>query len=298
MSLKPRRAVSRKGPCGPYEQTGVALIIVVWFIAGMSLLVAGIVSHARVDTRLAQLHVAGAKAAAVGDGAIQLMMASLVTGKLDSPQLGVLPQAVFRLGEIQAQVTIVPVNGLIDINAATAPILQILFSRVGGIDTALAKSVAGNVVRWRVNDDVKKVKVGIRRFLVAEDLLRVPGVDRTLLDAIRDYVAVGEKSRGGTNWAAAPEILLEVLKDADPQRAANLVRQRTQVAGRGAAPAVASALGGMYRVDAAVRYGDDTWLRRRWVKMEAQAGSALPWRVHRTEAPRMISKAPKGSKRA
>ena len=41
-------------------QKGVALAIVVWFIAGMSLLVAGIVSHARVDTQMAQLHIAKA----------------------------------------------------------------------------------------------------------------------------------------------------------------------------------------------------------------------------------------------
>ena len=64
------------------RERGVALAIVVWFIAGMSLLVAGIVSHARVDTQMAQLHVARAKAAAAGDGAIQLMMADLVTGAL------------------------------------------------------------------------------------------------------------------------------------------------------------------------------------------------------------------------
>ena len=55
-------------------QKGVALAIVVWFIAGMSLLVAGIVSHARVDTQMAQLHIAKAKAVAAGDGAIQLML--------------------------------------------------------------------------------------------------------------------------------------------------------------------------------------------------------------------------------
>ena len=57
------------------KQQGVALAIVVWFIAGMSLLVASIVSQATVDTRLAQLHVAKAEAAAAGDGAIQLMLA-------------------------------------------------------------------------------------------------------------------------------------------------------------------------------------------------------------------------------
>ena len=63
------------------RQQGVALAIVVWFIAGMSLLVAGIVAQARVDTQMAQVHVARAKAVAAGDGAIQLMMVDLMTSR-------------------------------------------------------------------------------------------------------------------------------------------------------------------------------------------------------------------------
>ena len=46
-----------------HPQSGVALAIVVWFLAAMSLLVSGIVFQAKVDTRMAQLHVARAKAA-------------------------------------------------------------------------------------------------------------------------------------------------------------------------------------------------------------------------------------------
>ncbi|MEK9543989.1 MAG: hypothetical protein VW016_10945, partial [Luminiphilus sp.] len=53
----------------------MALGIVVWFIAGMALLVSGIVSEARVDTRMAQLHYFRAQAAAAADGAINLALA-------------------------------------------------------------------------------------------------------------------------------------------------------------------------------------------------------------------------------
>ena len=38
------------------QQRGVALGIVVWFIAGMALLVSGIIAEARIDTRMAQVH--------------------------------------------------------------------------------------------------------------------------------------------------------------------------------------------------------------------------------------------------
>ena len=65
----------------PASQRGVALAVVVWFIAGMSLLVAGIVSQARVDIQLAQLHLFRAQAEAAGDGAIHLLMAELQEGR-------------------------------------------------------------------------------------------------------------------------------------------------------------------------------------------------------------------------
>ena len=44
----------------------VALGVVVWFIAGMALLVSGIIAEARIDTRMAQLHYFKAQAAAAG----------------------------------------------------------------------------------------------------------------------------------------------------------------------------------------------------------------------------------------
>ena len=78
------------------REDGVALAIVVWFIAGMSLLVAGIISHVRVDTRMTQLHVARAHAASAGDGAIQLMLAGLVSRRRDEAD-GFLPVATTLL---------------------------------------------------------------------------------------------------------------------------------------------------------------------------------------------------------
>ena len=52
-----------------------ALGVVVWFIAGMALLVSGIIAEARIDTRMAQFITFRAQAAAAGDGAINLALA-------------------------------------------------------------------------------------------------------------------------------------------------------------------------------------------------------------------------------
>jgi hypothetical protein len=121
--------------------------------------------------------------------------------------------------------------------------------------------------------------------------LRIDGVNRALLDAVRDYLAAVEGARGGADWSAAPENLMAVLREADPRKAPGADRQGSS-GNRGGQPGnLPVTRGGIYRVDAVVRHGDDLWLRRRWIQMEAGPGSTLPWQASRTEAPRVVGKA-------
>ncbi len=149
------------------------------------------------------------------------------------------------------------------------------------------------MVKWR-SPSVRAgaQRGGGRRFIAVEDLLRIDGVNRALFDAVRDYLAVGEGTRRATDWGAAPEELMAVLREADPRAAALAARRRdpgNNAAGQAGSLPVPQ--GGAYRVDAVVRYGDDLWLRRRWVKMGTHSGSRLPWQFSRTEAPRVVGKA-------
>src|SRR5690606_39641421 len=59
-------------------QQGVALAILLWMIAALSLMVAGIVLMAHIDVRLAQIQVREVQAAAIGDGAAHLMMRDMM----------------------------------------------------------------------------------------------------------------------------------------------------------------------------------------------------------------------------
>ena len=59
---------------------------------------------------------------------------------------------------------------------------------------------------------------------------------------------------------------------------------------RGAAGGQSGQLVGAFRVDAIVLVGDKIWLRRRWISMRGGSSSALPWRVLRTEPPRVLMK--------
>ena len=285
------RAGSPGGAVAYTRQNGVALAIVVWFIAGMSLLVAGIVSHARVDSQMAQLHVARAKVAAAGDGAIQLMLADLAVGQVAASAV---TAGVYQVGALEVEVGVVPTSGLIDLNAASAQILAALFVVAAQLDATEAQTVADNVIKWRSSGAESGQRA---KFAAIEDLLRVDGVSRTLLDAIRDYAVVGApSSAGGTNWSLAPEMVLAVMQKTNPQKAESALRYRANLSsgaaesnGRVGSERQAQAVGGFYRLDAVVRYGDKAWLRRRWVSMGVVTSSLLPWRMVRTEAPRVMN---------
>jgi general secretion pathway protein K len=273
-----------------FSQRGVALAIVVWFLAAMSLLVSGIVFQAKVDTRMAQLHAAKAKAVAAGDGAIQLMLANMQSGKPDGfDRAHRLPTMEFEIGDYPVTVHLVPVAGLIDLNGAAADILALLFIAQGGLDDADAQFLAGNVVKWRTVAGRKQAGTG--RFAAIEDLLRVDGVTRTLLDGIRDSVAVSRKTQGAVDWSLAPASVLEVLALKNPGRASSMLNEFQKRSGAGnknnRLGSAAGASAGAYRLDAIVSVGDQQWLRRRWASAGKTAGG-LPWRYVRTEAPRVF----------
>ncbi|QFU76706.1 general secretion pathway protein GspK [Halioglobus maricola] len=277
------------------HQSGVALALVVWFIAGMSLLVAGIVSHARVDAGMTQLHLARAKTIAAGDGAIALAMLERLNEGSSAASQSAASQSAHMLGSIGVRVQLMPANGLVDLNTAPKEILMGLFVLGGAVDVGQAQIVADNVVQWRQPKTGARMGRGssINRFYAPEDVLRVDGMTRSLLDSIRDYVVVGPWASGGIDWNASPEAVMGLLEQVNPERA-NTVRQRRdaqsrtsglkrgQSSGRNRGPTA-------FRADALVEYGGRTWLRRRWVSVVSGANSSLPWRVVRTEAPRVVA---------
>ena len=275
--------LARQAPVAPRAQAGVALAIVLWFIAGMSLLVAGIVSQARVDTHMAQLHVARAKVVAAGDGAIRLRLAELLTARGSPAGEGSdAGGGYYRLGEDEVRVTLVPVAGLIDINSAAPEVLLGLFLQAG-VEQDEAQALAENVLQSRSPAAAPGAPGGSGRLEAMEDLLRVPGMSRSLLDAVRDFIVVGTPAQGGMNWSVAPDEVLAVLDRVDETRAAGVRARQGATAGNGAL-----VLARAYRADAVLRYGGRNWLRRQWIEMSAASGGELPWSVVRTEPPRVL----------
>ena len=278
------------------RQRGVALAMVVWFIAGMTLLVAGIVAVARQDSRMTQLHIARAEVVAAGDGAINLAMMERLQGYRSSGSGPLISESVQRLGEHAVTVRLYPANGFVDPNVASQEVLAVLFQVAVSIGAAEAQRLADNVVQWRNPPaDSRNARRQRRRFDALEDLLRVDGITRGVLDGIRDYVVVGDWAAGSLNWSASPQQVMALLERLDPGqvdtvagRRQNLVRTGEENYGQRQSSRAGG--GSVYRADALVVYGGRTWMRRQWLSGGSSRASRLPWQVVRTEPPRVVQR--------
>lgn len=255
-------------------QTGVALGVVVWFIAGMALVVAGIVSEARMDARMAQLHYFRAQVAAAGDGAINLALAEQ-QGLRASGQRGVNRLQYYQVGPHAVEIRMIPGGLFVNISTADQQGLQALFA-LGALQAeqlGLAWDSAPSVLAQAVLEFRSRRGAS---FYSPEDLLRVPGITRGIYDAVRDFIVVGDLAEGFQGKAMPVSARLQQLQAAMLGEG-GLVRGSAQHTAR------------TFRVDAVVTVGDRQWLRRRWITMGSGGYSQLPWRVVRTETARPLA---------
>ena len=153
---------------------------VVWFIAGMALLVSGIIAEARIDTRMAQLHYFKSSGCGGGDGAINLALAEQ-EGMRASGQRGADRLQNYQIGPRSVEVRMIPAGVFVNISSENLQGLRSLF-RFG------ASEAQQRGILWEgspaglgsCRDRISR-RCGWRRgglFHSPEDLLRVPGVSR------------------------------------------------------------------------------------------------------------------------
>ena len=271
MTTSNKRWVGRSG----VQQRGVALGIVVWFIAGMALLVSGIIAEARIDTRMAQIHYFRAQAAAAGDGAINMALAEQ-EGMRASGQRGADRLQNYQIGPRSVEVRMIPAGVFVNISSEDLQGLRSLFNEAasqaqqqGIFWEGSPSALAAAVIEFR--DGVGRRRGGT--FHSPEDLLRVPGVTRGVYEAVRSYITVGDLAEGFQGDNQTVESRLNKLTAA--------MRGDGPIV-RGPAQHAAKSL----RIDAIVKIGDKHWLRRRWATLDEGGYSMLPWRFVRTEAAR------------
>ncbi|MBR0567247.1 general secretion pathway protein GspK [Azoarcus sp. L1K30] len=278
---------------------GLALIAVLWMVAALSLIVTGLIYTMRGELRVVSTQRNMSEGAALGDGAIRLIAA----------QLSAAGDERNRYREVQVDfdghaidVTVVPLNGLIDLSAASSDLLEQLFVIAAGVEPDAARMLADRIVDWRDADDVPRamgaedpayIAAGSHfltrgnRFEAVEDLLQVLGVDIGLYGRVASFVTVDGR-HDKVDPMAAPFSVLVVLAGGNVELAKRIFEARTADANladtTGLNPAnVARSSASRFRIEARVPLSSGaTMVRTQEIDVSVMALQRVPWRVLRT----------------
>ena len=215
------------------SQQGFAIALVLWTIAGMSLLVAAVIHFARDDIGMAEHRILEAKAAAMTRGAALLMMrarsaaASEQLQEEEDPGVqkatkmreSILPLAGY-LGDEELKMTaqIYPLRGYVSLVSASKAELARLFELVGGADVGSADRYAEIVVAAR--QEVPLVH--------PSQLLSMPGFSKQIYDRIKTYVHA--YASGPLDAASGPPRVAIVMKQEEQELDADLQADEGQAA--------------------------------------------------------------------
>ncbi len=264
-------------------QRGMALLAVLWIVAALSILVTGMVQAQRDEIRLVSSARQTVQGHALAHAAIQITLQGMAARN----------EPVTRLSRIEVgyaglpiSVEIIPINGLIDINRASEPLLGALFAVAGGLEAERAAALAKSVVAARLPGPATQRGP---RFEAVEDLLQLPGVDFPLYARLLPLVTTDTMGSGRVNPMAAPEGVLMVLSEGDAGRAQRIAAGRDSGevgVDTTALPVqfVDSAVAKRFRLVARVPLSDGRRLLSTWlVETGRVAPDGVPWRIFRAE---------------
>jgi len=205
---------------------GVALIAVLWIVAALAISVTGISYSVRGELRQVSLSRETVQAKARAQAAMVLALQQLSAA---ASRPAVLAASEILYDGLPVAVQAMPLNGLIDINSAPAPLLALLFERGGGLPPQAAQELAASVVEARTMPD-KQGRAS--RFDAIQDLLRLPGVDYELYARLAPLITAEAGGSGRVNPLAAPEAVLQVISGGNAASVAGfMARRETETAG-------------------------------------------------------------------
>lgn len=221
---------------------GIALILVVWTLALLSVLAIGFVTKARTELTIVhnQLENARARAAADAGVALSILEMTQVDPQLRRPADG--REHVFGFGGSQIRVGVQDEAGKIDLNAAPDDLLFGLF-RTLGLDPAQATRLTDTIADWKDADDFERpsgaeageyraagLSYGPRNgpFLAVDELRLVLGMTPALFARVRPFVTVYSRS-ARINPLTAPAEVIASLPGVVPAQAISYAAIRSEL---------------------------------------------------------------------
>ena len=199
-----------------HSGTGMVLIAVLWIVAALSIAVTGLTRSIKQEAALMSASRTTVQAIGIGEAAIALVLQQLAATR---DPLASLQEVSMAFHQHVVPVQVVPLTGLIDVNAAPAELLALLFSQSANWPVAAAQALAQATVEARERKDSRGVPV---RYEAAEDLLQVPGFTYDLYAKVIGLITTDTRGSGRVNPLAAPSGVLAVLANGDASIAARI----------------------------------------------------------------------------
>lgn len=186
------------------DQRGIALVIVLWLIALLSLLAVGQTAAVRTETRVTANQLESARARAAAYGCIQLAVLEMMrppatrTWDVDGAEHAA------QLEEAQLAVRLTDESGKVDLNFASGPLLDALL-QAAEVEEAARWSLVDAILDWRDPDGLRRAHgaeaadyqaAGLdyvprnAPFRRIEELTLVPGMSAALYHTLADSITV------------------------------------------------------------------------------------------------------------
>ena len=207
------------------QQRGIALILVLWIVALLTVIAGNFVFAVRTDTVIAANQVSDARAQAYADAGIHRALYELFKTTADPTRwLANGAPHEWQFEDAKLQINLLDESGKIDLNTAAEPLLLGLLQSVG-VDEENANKLLNAILDWRDNDTLTRINgaeqaeylaAGLKSlptnepFQTLEELQDVFGMTPAIYRAIVRALTLHSRLPGFNSAIAPRQVLLAV----------------------------------------------------------------------------------------
>ncbi|GAB3031217.1 MULTISPECIES: type II secretion system protein GspK [Oleiagrimonas] len=240
-----------------HAQRGVALLVVLWATALLTIMLAAYAVTTRTEGLQARYQFDQTRARYAAEAGIARAVYGLRESDPKRRWIADGRPYTFQFDNAKIKVTLHDESGKIDLNAATPQLLTGLF-HAAGLDHDKAEALSEAVQDWRDADDATRPNGAERAqyreagrdygprngpFVTIEELQMVLGMNAALYTRIAPAITVWS-GRNSPNVGSAPALVLQALPGMDAEKASQYIQLRQQ-RNSSAQPAPTGIIGGM-----------------------------------------------------
>lgn len=188
------------------QQSGMALLIVLWVVAALALFVVSLGQVVRSEAGQVNVAKRLLEGRAKGEAAIYLALAQLQELKDANDAY---TDLTVTWQDEAIEVELLPVSGLVNALSADKAQWVMLLNKAAGLDQSEAEQLANRILENRALWDAKNSP-----WEAVEDVLQVPGLSFFVYESIRPYMVAQRGTHQGLNARAAPAVLRKWAIDA------------------------------------------------------------------------------------